>query len=477
MCKGIQAKRAKCLEVFAPHWRVGYISQVTLELNTADKDVVVVGLGYVGLTLAAHLANIGFKVHGVEIRKSVLELLQQKTSFFWEPNLNEIISRTINSGNFSFSEDLPRSKGNRVFIITVGTPLDTEGKANLAPIISASTQVSEVLNSGDLVILRSTVKLGTTDAIVRQILSQKHEKFDLAFCPERTLEGSALQELGNLPQIIGANTLQTRERVAKFFGHSTSSVIMVSDTKTAEMIKLVDNMQRDAHFAISNEIAEMCNHSEIRAQDVINSGKLGYPRTNLANPGPVGGPCLEKDSYILAESFKEVPGLGRVAVGARNTNENVIRSGASFITEFLKARFDQEPLKIAVLGLAFKGKPETDDLRGSPSISLSKILRVNFPKAEILGWDPMITSLESSEVPWNLASGLTDAVSGANAVIIMNNHPKLDGLDIFNLSSIMKKNSLIYDFWDRYSNTILDNSPSTYHGWGNHRSTVFEVNL
>ena len=88
----------------------------------------------------------------------------------------------------------------------------------------------------------------------------------------------------------------------------------------------------------------------------------------------------------------------------------------------------------------------------------------------------MLTSLESSEVPWRLASGLNDAVSGANAVIIMNNHPKLDGLDIFNLSSIMKENSLIYDFWDRYSNSILDNSPSTYHGWGNHRSNMFEVN-
>lgn len=191
---------------------------MTLEKDTADKSVVVVGLGYVGLTLAAHLANIGFKVHGIEIRNSVLESLKEKKSFFWEPNLNEVLSRTIASGTFSFSKDLPHSGENRVFIITVGTPLDVEGKANLSPIISASKQVAEVLNDGDLVILRSTVKLGTTDEIVRQILSEKQENFDLAFCPERTLEGSALQELGNLPQIIGANNLQTRERVAKFLG-------------------------------------------------------------------------------------------------------------------------------------------------------------------------------------------------------------------------------------------------------------------
>lgn len=449
---------------------------MTLEIDTVDTNVVVVGLGYVGLTLSAHLSSVGFRVHGIEIRESVLELLREKKSFFWEPNLNEVLSRTISSGAFSFSENISQSKEGRVFIITVGTPLDIEGKANLAPIINASSQVAEVLNEGDLVILRSTVKLGTTDKIVRQILSNKQVNFDLAFCPERTLEGSALQELGNLPQIIGANTLQARERAAKFFGHSTSSVIIVSNTKTAEMIKLVDNMQRDAHFAISNEIAEMCNESEIRAKDVINSGKLGYPRTNLPTPGPVGGPCLEKDSYILAESFSHTLELGQVALSARKVNENVILSGANFISNFLKTKFDEEPIKIAVLGLAFKGKPETDDLRGSPSITLLAILRAKFPDSEILGWDPMITNLGGNKVQWKLASDLDGAVSGANAVVIVNNHPKLDGLDIYYLSSIMKKNSIIYDFWDRYSNADLYNSHSTYSGWGNHKSSDFEGN-
>jgi len=462
------------IQIFALHLRFGYISGVTLEIDTLDTNVVVVGLGYVGLTLSAHLSSVGFRVHGIEIRESVLELLRERKSFFWEPNLNEVISRTISSGAFSFSKNISQSKEGRVFIITVGTPLDINGNANLALIINASKQVAEVLNEGDLVILRSTVKLGTTDEIVRKILSKKQLNFDLAFCPERTLEGSALQELGNLPQIIGANTLQARERVAKFFGHSTSSVITVSSTKTAEMIKLVDNMQRDAHFAISNEIAAMCNDSEIRAREVINSGKIGYPRTNLPTPGPVGGPCLEKDSYILAESFSHTLELGQVALSARKANENVIHSGANFISEFLRTKFDTELIKIAVLGLAFKGKPETDDLRGSPSITLLEILSDKFPSADILCWDPMITNLGESKVPWNLASSLDKAVKGANAVVIVNNHPKLDGLDIFYLSSIMKKNSLIYDFWDRYSNASLDDSHSTYRGWGNHKSNDIE---
>ena len=462
--------------MFALRMRFGYISWVTLEVDSMDTNVVVVGLGYVGLTLSAHLSSVGFRVHGVEIRQSVLESLQEKKSFFWEPNLNEVISKTILSGAFSFSENMPPSKEVRVFIITVGTPLDINGNTNLAPIISASKQVAEVLNEGDLVILRSTVKLGTTDEIVAQILSKKQVRFDLAFCPERTLEGSALQELGNLPQIIGANTLRVRQRAAKFFGHSTSSVITVSNTKTAEMIKLVDNMQRDAHFAISNEIAAMCNDLEIRAVEVINFGKLGYPRTNLPTPGPVGGPCLEKDSYILAESFSHTPELGQVTLSTRKANENVILAGANFISDFLITKFNEKSIKIAVLGLAFKGKPETDDLRGSPSITLLEILSEKFPSADIFCWDPMVTNLGEDKVSWNLASSLDNAAIGANAVVIVNNHPKFDGLDIFYLSSIMKKNSLIYDFWDRYSNSILDGSHSTYRGWGNHKSNDFEGN-
>lgn len=444
------------------------------KVDTLDSNVVVVGLGYVGLTLSAHLATIGFRVHGVEIRDSVLESLSQRKSFFWEPNINEILSRTIESGSFTFSKMIPTSNSQRVFIITVGTPLNQEGRTNLAPIVNATKQVAEVLNSGDLIILRSTVKLGTTDGIVRKILSEKNLDFDLAFCPERTLEGSALKELGELPQIIGASTLQAKDRAAKFFGVGTSSVITVADSKTAEMIKLVDNMQRDAHFAIANEIAEMCNNSSIRAVDVINFGKLGYPRTNLPSPGPVGGPCLEKDSYILAESFKGTGQLGEVALSARRMNENVITNGAEFVSDFLRNNFDINSIKIAVLGLAFKGKPETDDLRGSPSITLLEILSANFPKSEIVGWDPMIHSPEEFKGDWNLVTEMESAISGAAAVLLVNNHQRLDSLDLTHVASVMGKNSLIYDFWDRYSNVNFAGLQVTYSGWGNHKTLRYQ---
>jgi UDP-N-acetyl-D-mannosaminuronic acid dehydrogenase len=441
---------------------------VNSEVGTPDRNVVVIGLGYVGLTLAAHLANLGFRVHGVEIRESVLEKLSESKAFFWEPNLNDTLARVISSGNLSFSKDIPQSSKTRVFIITVGTPLDVFGKANIKPIVNATNQVAEVLSEGDLVILRSTVKLGITNDVVRPILLSKTTNFDLAFCPERTLEGSALQELGVLPQIIGADSPRERERVAKFFEKSTSSIVMVSNTKTAEMIKLVDNMQRDAHFAISNEIAAMCNFSNVRAQEVINAGKIGYPRTNLSNVGPVGGPCLEKDSYILAETFYKTPELSHIALSARKTNESVIKFGAQFITNFLKNRHDEKGLKIAILGLAFKGKPETDDLRGSPSLDLVKELVNSLPESSIATWDPVVPAIEDMPFAVEFVRSIEEAAAGAHALVLMNNHPKLDCLDLNVLSSIMVSNSLIYDFWDRFNRNVLSGSHTTYMGWGNH---------
>ena len=255
-----------------------------------DRQVVVLGLGYVGLTLGAYLSELGFQVHGVEIRDLVLESLQKKKAFFWEPKLDDLLARNIDKGKFSFSKAIPNSSEKRVFIITVGTPIDGAKNALLDSIINVSKQVASAMNDGDMVILRSTVKLNTTRSVVAPILELSGKSFDLAFCPERTLEGAALTELGSLPQIVGASSHEARLRASNFFQHVTPNVVNVSNIETAEMIKLVDNMQRDVFFAVSNEVAHLCNSQPIRASEVISAGKLGYTRTNLATPGPVGGP-------------------------------------------------------------------------------------------------------------------------------------------------------------------------------------------
>jgi len=441
---------------------------MALESDFNDRDVVIMGLGYVGLTFGAYLSELGFKVHGVEIRDLVLNALKLRKSFFWEPGLDELLSRNIENGNFSFSGFIPNTESNRVFIITVGTPINEKKKAILDSIINVSEQVSSSMSDGDMVILRSTVKLNTTNSVVAPILKKSGKNFDLAFCPERTLEGAALKELGFLPQIVGAESQKSRTRANNFFRQITSSVVNVSNIETAEMIKLIDNMQRDIFFAVSNEVAHLCNSQKIKASEVISAGKLGYSRTNIANPGPVGGPCLEKDSYLLAESFEYTSATARIALSARLTNENVTTEAAAFISNWLERNVTERYVKISVLGMAFKGVPETNDMRGTPAISLIKSLSSNCPDSEIYCWDPIITFDEIKALGYKPSLDCNACIKDSSVIILVNNHPELSTLDLKAISISATKPLLIYDFWGRSDHNLNLEGFGQYFSWGNH---------
>jgi UDP-N-acetyl-D-mannosaminuronic acid dehydrogenase len=428
--------------------------------------VVVIGLGYVGLTLAAHMARSGFKVHGVEIREEVLEPLTKGKAFFLEQGLDSLLEKVIAEGSFTFSKDIPFSEESRIFIITVGTPLKEDGTVNIDFITRVSESVANHLREDDFVILRSTVKLGTTNNIVKPILMQKQKTFGLAFCPERTLEGAALTELGLLPQIIGTSDETARSIANSIFVKLTSSVVHVSSIETAELIKLTDNMQRDVHFAISNEVAKIGNIFEINASEVIAAGKLGYPRTNLAMPGPVGGPCLEKDTYLLNES---VGWTSSLSLAARKTNESIIQDSIDFLTsvlvDFSNIDKTDQHIGIGFLGLAFKGVPETDDLRGSLGVTLLNELYGVYKNASISFYDSLIPKFESSLGPIAKCNEIIDVFSRSHLVIITNNHPNFANLDLDSLSAKMPPKSIIYDLWGRYE-TIIDSHKNLRCSWG-----------
>lgn len=445
---------------------------MALSKEFEDSQVVVLGLGYVGLTLGAYLSELGFQVHGVEIRDLVLGSLKEKKAFFWEPKLDDLLSRNIDRGTFTFSTEIPKSSGRRVFIITVGTPIDGAKKAIIDSIVSVSEQVASAMNDGDMVILRSTVKLNTTRSVVAPILEKSGKSFDLAFCPERTLEGAALAELGSLPQIVGASSHGARLRASNFFQQVTPNVVNVSNIETAEMIKLVDNMQRDVFFAVSNEVAHLCNSQPIRASEVISAGKLGYKRTNLATPGPVGGPCLEKDSYLLSESVANFGGVARIAMAARETNENVMIEASEFISSWVNENALESNKKVAVLGMAFKGVPETNDLRGSPTLALVASLEKEITNGEIYCWDPVIPDSELSSYGYKSGATLNEVLQGACAIVLVNNHPELDNLDLVALSESASGPMLIYDFWGRNDHNLSLAGNSHYHSWGNHSKAI-----
>lgn len=443
-----------------------------------DQRVAVLGMGYVGLTLALVMAEIGFRVFGVEAREDVVQSLRDGIPHFYEKGMAERLPRVVTSGSLTIDSQLPNAASVTTFIITVGTPLNDMGRVELRMIEHASDEVASRLSSGDLVVMRSTVKVGTTRQTVLPILEKADVEFDLAFCPERTLEGQALDELRQLPQIVAGLTHGSAMRAAQLFQLLTPTVVRVSDIETAEMIKMVDNAQRDVSFAYANEVARLCDALGISAAEVIRAGKLGYPRTDLPMPGPVGGPCLSKDPYILAQSVEDVGVEPELAMVARRINERQPKEVVSYLRKVTR-RLDDWPAQpvITLLGLAFKGRPPTDDLRGTMAFPVLEELRRVFPSATIRGFDPEVPASIVQSLQLSPTSSLEEAVEGTNLVMILNNHPLFGEMPLEDLAHRFGRPGIIYDFWNNFFAEELSLPPGTgYISLGSHGRGHFPAN-
>ena len=416
-------------------------------------DVVIIGLGYVGLTLSVALAETGYRVLGVEKRKNVVDLTNNGKAHFQENGLDYALNQAVKNNNFVATTEMQGEICN-TYIITVGTPISQEGIARLDYIENATKEVMKSMMNDSLVILRSTVKIGTSENIVSKILQSGNKDFHLAMCPERTLEGRALQELTTLPQIIGSNSKEGFIRAEKVFGRLTKTVVKVSSLESAEIIKLVDNTFRDAAFAFANEVARICEPFDVSALEVISSGKLGYERTNVALPGLVGGPCLEKDPHILAQSLSEKGIELEITKACRIVNERQpYETVASIKKESLKRGFIDQ-VKITIMGLAFKGVPSTDDLRGSMAFKVLDAIEKEFPKANIFLYDPVISikDMQDNFPKYSISDDIEEAAKGASILIFTNNHPYLTMHRPKEFYKIMSENGFIYDYWNRYTN-------------------------
>jgi UDP-N-acetyl-D-mannosaminuronic acid dehydrogenase len=435
-----------------------------------DKNISIVGLGYVGLTLATVMAEKGFHVEGIEKRKSVVDLVNKARSFFFEPGLDRSLGYLIRSNKLKATTVFDKKNPSDVYIITVGTPIKKNNKPRLDMIKRATKEVANHMRDGALVILRSTVKIGTSRNIVKKILQNTGKKFDLAMCPERTLEGNALKELLINPQIIGADTKKERLRAASIFRKITKTIIPVSSLETAEIVKLVDNTYRDVHFAFANEVARVCEVFKVNVLEVVSKGKKKFKRTNLPIPGLVGGPCLEKDPHILIDSVKSAGLNLEITKSARLVNERQPRETIKFVINEIKKRFNNKKIKIALLGMAFKGIPATSDLRGSMSLRILKLLEKHYSQNMITLFDPVINFHDlKKEISGNFffSNSLSNAVKNASVIIFANNHPDLLLLSPLQLYKLMKSNGFIYDYWNLFSNLNLRKLPNFYYSVGN----------
>jgi UDP-N-acetyl-D-mannosaminuronic acid dehydrogenase len=442
--------------------------------ENVDSRICVVGLGYVGLTLATVLAETGLEVHGLERREEVVDLVNAGRPHFSERGLEDALQRVVESGRLAAHLTLAGVDPFDVYIITVGTPLGPDGEARLDMISAASREVAEHMNDNALVILRSTVKVGTTRSVVTPILETAQKRFDIAMCPERTLEGRALVELRSLPQVVGADDGVVRARAAALFSRLTRTIVDVESPETAEVIKLVDNTYRDVRFAFANEVARACESFGVSAYQVIAAGKLGYPRTDVPIPGLVGGPCLEKDPHILLESGQDRGIDLEITRSARLVNERQPGETVTAIGAELARRGLATGPRIAVLGLAFKGVPSTDDLRGSMALRVIDEIRDRIPTATISVFDPVIAPERLMvAVPGVEAAGsVDDAVRGAAVAILANNHPHFADFPPSALRTKMVPGSFVYDYWNLFSHLQARSADPDYLAVGMARSSA-----
>ena len=407
-------------------------------------NIGVIGLGYVGLTLSIVAAKKGFTVYGIEKENHILESLRNKKAHFYEKDLDMMLSEVSNK-NFFISDSFSKDEKIECFIITVGTPLsDNTIKPNIDYIINALESISKIYDGSQLIILRSTVSVGTTRETVinelSRISNKNKEDILIAFCPERTIEGNALNELVEIPQIIGPNNDRSFEMAEAFFKNITNNIIRVESLEAAELIKLFNNTYRDIHFSIGNYFNLIAQSFGIRGENLIKAANYKYPRSNIASPGLVGGPCLEKDSYILVNNMNNSDGKDFV-LGARRFNESM----EDKIVDWIKRnQLKYKNNNIGISGLAFKGNPDNSDLRGSSSINIIQKLKAN--DIEFRLHDHIVVESELA-VFGNASNDFESFTKELEMLVILNNNHRYNFINLQFLQNNMNSPHLVFDCW------------------------------
>ncbi len=436
--------------------------------NSFKEVVGILGLGYVGLTLSTVMSDIGIDVIGIDKDEKLIFDLKKCKPHFHEKGLKQmLVSLSQKESPPSYQVGIKNSLAD-IYIITVGTPIQRPSlEPNLDYVSSATKEVAKVLKKNDMVILRSTVPVGTTRNIVLPILEEVNnlkagKDFDLAFCPERTVEGKALKELRELPQIIGGLNSRSAERAQALFQKITSTTIILDSIESSEMLKIMDNTYRDITFAYANQIALVCKANNLNMVQIVNAANQGYNRNNIPLPSPgVGGACLSKDPYILAYVCKKTGVDSSLITQGRAINEYMpIHTSNLVIKKLRELKIKTNNSKIMILGFAFKGIPETSDMRDSPSIDLVKELQNK--SVEILGHDPLVKDEEIENLGVKLTS-ISDGFAIADAIIIMINHPIYSDFDINNLTKGRKTPLVLMDSWNLYQDGELSSNDKIIH--------------
>lgn len=327
-------------------------------------EVVMIGLGYIGLPTAALISSQHTFVHGVDINQSVVDTINKGEIHIVEPDLENVVSNAVQKG-YLFASRSPVEAS--TYIIVVPTPFKGDNEPDISFVEAATKSIIPLLKKGDLYIIESTSPVGTTEKMMDYIYNKRPELRDqiyIAYCPERVLPGNVMYELVNNDRVIGGINNKSTKKAEAFYRQYVKGKLHETNARTAEMCKLVENSSRDVQIAFANELSLICDKANINVWELIKLANK-HPRVNILSPGcGVGGHCIAVDPYFIVSDY---PKESKIIGTAREINnyksfwcaEKIQNSKLGF-----QLKHGRKP-SIALMGLAFK--PNIDDLRESPA--------------------------------------------------------------------------------------------------------------
>jgi UDP-N-acetyl-D-mannosaminuronic acid dehydrogenase len=383
-------------------------------------------------------------VHGADQSHRVLGALASGRPHLFEPGLDDGLAQALGT-RIHVGPALPSGTLDAV-IVCVSTPVDPDsGKPQLENLRAAARQVAACARPDTLVVVRSTVPVGASRAIVLPELAARTPSPRLAMAPERTIQGQALRELEELPQVVGGLDPASAEAAVGLFGRLARRVVRVSSLEAAELVKLVNNCHTDLIYGYGNEVALLAERWGLDPLEVIHAANIDYPRPDLNKPGFVGGGCLSKDPYILLSAAEAAGYTPPLVAAARRLNEALPTRVAERVIGLIRtARGRAEGARLAVLGWAYKGWPPTDDMRGAPIVPMLPLLRA--AGLELRGHDYLVAPDVIAALGATPAS-VEAAFAGADAVLVTMNHPEYAKLDLASLLATLRRPAVLYDAW------------------------------
>lgn len=373
----------------------------------------VIGLGYIGLPTALMLSSHGVEVIGTDYNKNLVATLKAGHTTFKEAGLDELFQSAVNAG-ITFTTEYQKTD---TYIVSVPTPYDKfSKKVDPCYVVAAVKDVLKVAPSGATIVIESTISPGTIEKSIRPILEELSRKdINLVHAPERIIPGNMVYELLHNNRTIGADDKKIGERIKDVYASFCQGEIVVTDIKTAEMTKVVENTFRAVNIAFANELAKICRHDGMDVYEIIKICNM-HPRVNILQPGPgVGGHCISVDPWFLVGDY---PSLAKVIDESMKTNDAMPAFVLHRIYDIMKERDMHDLSRVGLYGLTYK--ENVDDMRESPTLQLLE------SQAKHLGnplkvYDPFITK----DVVENQYHDIDKFLADVDFVVIMVKHDEI----------------------------------------------------